>query len=199
MSIRRTSVLGLIPVVAALPALAACGSVSTTSDPSPATVTVTASPASVSQTPQAMPETATSVPSSALSAPTVTARHVATSQPAATRQASVQPKAPRPLITDFTASETKVACSAGGPGFPAKLDFDITFTWATKHTKAVYLGVDTTDALHNSYSGAMPTSGSITIGYGCYDPHTYTLAAVGTDGRVIQHTITVKNVGDPGA
>ena len=200
MSAHRTPILGLILVLAAIPVLAACGStVSTTSHTSTVTVTVGASPTSTSESPQPMPETATSVPSSAVSAPPVTATRVATSGSTTTHQATVHPEVPRPLITDYTASETKIACSAGGPGFPAKLNFDITFTWSTKHTKAVYLGVDTTDAVHNSYSGAMPASGSTTVGYGCYNPHTYTLAAVGTDGKVVQQTITVRNVGDPGA
>lgn len=191
--------MGLIPALVAIPALAACGSVSTTSHTATVTVTAGAHPTSTSQTPQPMPETATSVPPSAGSAPKVTATHVATAQSTVTRQATVRPKVLLPLITDYTASETKIACSAGGPGFPAKLNFDVTFTWSTEHAKAVYLGVDTTDAVHNSYSGAMPTSGSATVGYGCYNPHTYTLAAVGADGKVVQQTITVKNVGDPGA
>lgn len=199
MSAHRTSIIGIIPALVAIPVLAACGSVTATGHTSTVTVTVGASASSTSETPQPMPASATNVPSSAVSAPPVTATHVATSQSTTSQQATVQPKAPRPLITDYTASETKVACVAGGPGFPAKLNFDITFTWSTKHATAVFLGVDTTDAVHNSYSGAMPTSGSTTVGYGCYNPHTYTLAAVDNSGRVVQQTIVVKNVGDPGA
>lgn len=190
----------LILLGAGLPLLAACGQAGTPTGASTVTVTVTAGhQGSDSRAPSAAPTTAKGVPAATDSAPSTAAAHPPTARPMTTRQASVRPKAPRPAITAYQASETRIACSAGGPGVDPKLNFDITFSWSTAHATQVFLGVDTTDAVHNSYSGAMPAQGSVTIGYGCYDPHRYTLAAVGSDGRVVQETITLRNVGDPGA
>lgn len=196
MSATRTSAVGLLLASAALPLLTSCGQAGTSTAASTSTVTVTVGAPPTSGTPQVMPATATSVPAQASSAPKATGNQVVTTHSATTRPS---PKQARPVITSYSASETTIACSAGGPGVPAKLDWDITLTWSAKHATAVYLGIDTADAVHNSYSGAMPVSGSVTVGYGCYDPHTYTLAAVGTDGKVVHQTITVRNVGDPGS
>lgn len=190
-----TAIARLTPIAAVF-ALAACGTSSTSI--STKTVTVTgSSTSSTSTTSSATSSDTASTPATSDSTPAPS-----TTQPAPSATGSPVKPTPvvlKPLITTYSASQTTVACSAGGPGFPAKLNWDITFTWSTKHAKSVYFGIDTTDAVHNSYSGAMPPHGSVTVGYGCYNPQTYTLAAVGTDGRVVQQTINVKNVGDPGA
>lgn len=194
----------LTPIAAVL-TLAACGT-STTSI-STKTVTVTGTSTSSTQptssTPPATASSSSAAPTTSTApAPTTSeSSTIATHHPPSATGSPVTPMPVvlKPLITTYSASQTKIACSAGGPGVPAKLNWDITLTWATKHATAVYLGADTTDAVHNSYSGAMAPSGSMTVNYGCYDSHTYTLAAVGSNGKVVQQTITVKNVGDPGA
>ncbi|WP_188680196.1 hypothetical protein [Subtercola lobariae] len=105
--------------------------------------------------------------------------------------------AKKPLMQVFNTHGVQVVCVTGTDAVPAQLNFDLTFDYSARDTTAVYIGVDTDDAVANPFDGPLPAVGSVTVPFSCYGPHTYSFAAVGADGSRDEGSVTFVNHGDP--
>jgi hypothetical protein len=106
-------------------------------------------------------------------------------------------EAKKPLMQVFNTHGVQVVCVTGTDAVPAQLNFDLTFDYTARDTTAVYIGVDTDDAVANPFEGPLPAVGSVVVPFSCYGPHTYSFAAVGADGSRDEGSVTFVNHGDP--